>query len=226
MTETIGFLGGTGPLGRGLALRLARAGRDVVLGSREAERAEALAGEVRAAAGDGAGEVRGAVNRDAVRQADVVFLTVPFEGQRPLLEELGGELSGKLVVSCVNALGFDGGPHALNVAEGSSALEAERLAPGARVTAAFHTVSAKKLEDPSLPIEGDVPVVGDDAGDRQRVVELADAIGLRGVHAGSLRHSGTLEALTAMIIAVNKLHGTSAGIAFTGIDPARARPGA
>ncbi len=149
---------------------------------------------------------------------------MPFEGQRTVLEQVAHDLDGKLVVSCVNALGFDGGPHALPVAEGSSAEEARQLAPGARVVGAFHTVSAPKLEDLSRTLEGDVPVVGDDAHDRQRVVDLADAVGLRGVHAGSLRHSHTLEALTAMIISVNKLHGTSAGIAFTGIDPDRARP--
>ncbi len=224
MSETIGFLGGTGPLGRGLALRLAAAGHDVVLGSREAGKAQALADEVRAAAGEGAGEVRGGTNGEVAAQADIVFLTMPFEGQRTVLEQVAHDLDGKLVVSCVNALGFDGGPHALPVAEGSSAEEARQLAPGARVVGAFHTVSAPKLEDLSRTLEGDVPVVGDDAHDRQRVVDLADAVGLRGVHAGSLRHSHTLEALTAMIISVNKLHGTSAGIAFTGIDPDRARP--
>lgn len=226
MSETIGFLGGTGPLGRGLALRLAVAGHDVVLGSREAARAGALADEVRATVGDGGGEVSGGTNGDVAARADIVFLTMPFEGQRAVLEQVARHLDGKLVVSCVNALGFDGGPHAVPVAEGSAAEEARQLAPGARVVAAFHTVSAPKLEDRSAALEGDVAVVGDDADDRQRVVDLADAIGLRGVHAGKLRHSHTLEALTAMIISVNKLHGTSAGIRFTGIDPARARPSA
>ena len=216
--ETIGFLGGTGPLGRGLALRLAMAGHDVLLGSRDAARCELLAAEVREAAGSGAGDVRGMANADVAAQADVVFLTMPYEGQRPVLEQVGAALDGKLVVSCVNALSFEGGPHAIAVPAGSSALEAGELVPGARVTAGFHTVSAPKLEDPSATLDGDVPVVGDDGDDRQRVVDLANAIpGLRGVHAGSLRHSHTLEALTAMIISINKLHRTSVGIRFTGL---------
>jgi NADPH-dependent F420 reductase len=221
---TIGFLGGTGPLGRGLALRLAMAGHSVILGSRDADKAERLAAEVRAVAGDGAGTVTGAANEKVATAAEVCFLTVPYDGQQALLEQAAGDLDGKLLVSCVNALAFDGGPHRVVPEAGSAAQEAAALVPGARVVAAFHTVSAPKLEDPARTPDGDVPVCGDDAADRQLVVDLADQIpGLRGVHAGPLHHSGTLEALTALIISVNRLHKASAGVTFTGIDPTRVR---
>jgi len=213
----IGFLGGTGPQGRGLGLRFAIAGQSVLLGSRGAERARHTAAGLSGLSGPGV--IRGGSNADVAAQCDVVFVTVPYEGQRATLEPLGAALSGKLVVNCVNALGFSGGPHALAVEAGSAAEECRDLLPGARVTAAFHTVSAAKLIDPAVGLEGDVLVCGDDADDRQRVVELANAIpGLRGLHSGLLRHSGTLEAVTAMLIFVNKHYRTNAGIRLTGVD--------
>jgi NADPH-dependent F420 reductase len=220
-SELLGFLGGTGPLGRGLGLRLAVAGYPVVLGSRDAARAQDQAAQLKAQAGGG--DLRGAANEDVVRQADVVFVTMPYEGQRASLEGLAPHLDGKLVVNTVNALDFAGGPHAVPVAAGSAAEECRDLLPGARVTAAFHTISAPKLLDLDARLEGDVPVCGDDAADRERVVALAGAIdGLRGLHAGPLYHSGGLERLTAMIISMNKHYRTSAGIAFTNIRTAPA----
>lgn len=216
---TIGFLGGTGPQGRGLGIRLAIAGQSVLLGSRGAERARHSAAGMSGLTGSGT--VRGGSNADVAAQSDIVFVTVPYEAQRATLEPLGDALQGKLVVNCVNALGFAGGPHALVVEAGSAAEECRDLLPGARVVSAFHTVSAAKLIDPAVALEGDVPVCGDDADDRQRVIELANAIpGLRGVHAGLLRHSGTLEAVTAMLIFVNKHYRTNAGIRFTSVDTA------
>lgn len=213
----IGFLGGTGPQGRGLGLRFALAGYSVMLGSRSAERAEAQAAGIKILA-RGA-DVRGGANEEVAAESEVCFIALPYEGQRPTLESLTGQLEGKLVVNCVNALALDGGPHLLNVEAGSSAEECRQLLPGARVTAAFHTVSAPKLLDPDSALEGDVPVCGDDPADREAVVRLANVIGgLRGVHAGPLRHSRTLEAMTALIISINTLYRTSAGVRFTGID--------
>lgn len=217
MTELLGFLGGTGPLGRGLGLRLAVAGYAVLLGSRDAQRAEEQAAALKDAAGGG--DIRGAANPEVAADADVVFVTMPYEGQRPTLEGLASLVEGKLVVNTVNALEFAGGPRAVPVPAGSAAEECRDLLPGARMTSAFHTISAPKLLNLGSRLEGDVPVCGDDPADRERVVTLASAIdGLRGLHAGPLRHSAALEGLTAMIISMNKHYRTSAGIAFTNID--------
>lgn len=214
---TLGFLGGSGPQGRGLALRLARAGHGVFLGSRDEARgrdaAQGLAAHARGNPVEGGGN-------DQAAQADVVFVTVPYEAQRDTLEPLADALSASLLVCCVNALDFEGGPHARRVEAGSAAQECAQIVPGARVVSAFHTVSAAGLLDLDAALHGDVPVCGDDPSDRERVVRLANAIGgLRGVHAGPLRHSGALEALTAMLISVNKLYATSAGVHLTGVDP-------
>jgi 8-hydroxy-5-deazaflavin:NADPH oxidoreductase len=211
----IGFLGGTGPLGRGLALRLSLAGHQTVIGSRDADRASERAAELKALGGD----VGGAENREVASSCEICFLTLPYSALRPTLDGLEPALGGKLVVCTVNALDFDGGPHRRSVSAGSAAEECQELLPGARVTAAFHTVSAPKLLDPDASLTGDVPVCGDDEGDRARVVALASEIGnLRGLHAGPLRHSAALEALTAMIISMNRYYRTSAGIAFTDIS--------
>lgn len=217
----IGLLGGTGPLGRGLGLRLALAGHSVVLGSRSAERAAEQAAELKEVAGDA--DLGGAGNTDVAQACEVCFLTLPYDGLADTLREVAPALAGKLVVSTVNPLSFTGGPHWERPAAGSAAEECRDLLPGARLTAAFHTVSAPKLLNPDVPLEGDVPVCGDDREDRAAVVAFAGQIaGLRGLHAGPLRHSAALEALTAMVISMNKLYRTSAGIAFTSVDPDRA----
>lgn len=216
---TLGFLGGTGPQGRGLALRLARAGHPVLLGSRDPARANAEAARLADLAPGAA--IEGAGNLDVATRAYIVVVTVPYEAQRSTLDGLAGAIEGKVVVCCVNALAFDGGPHARRVEAGSAAEECRDLLPGARVVGAFHTVSASTLLDPDADLDEDVPVCGDDADARAEVVALADAIpGLRGVHAGPLRHAGTLEAMTAMLIAVNRHYGAHAGVRITGLPGA------
>ena len=133
---TVSVLGGTGEQGRGLARRLARAGQQVVIGSRSAERAQSIAAEM----GDG---VQGASNEDAARRGDVVIVAVPWDGHRELLAGLADELAGKIVVDCVNPLGFDKqGAFALTVEEGSAAQQAAAVLPNSRVVAAFHHISA------------------------------------------------------------------------------------
>jgi len=221
VTDRIGLLGGTGPLGRGLALRLALAGHAVELGSRDAGRAAETAQNLKERAQGG--DLTGSANAEVAQRCGVVILTLPYQALHATLHGLAPALDGKLVVSTVNALEFGDGPRRRHVAAGSAAEEAAHLLPGARMTAAFHTVSASKLEDPDAALEGDVAVCGDDRGDRQRVVELAEGVGLRGLHAGALHHSEALEALTAMIISINRLYRTSAGIAFTNVDPSRLR---
>lgn len=210
---TIAVLGGTGPQGRGLARRFAGAGLSVVLGSRSAERAE----ETAAALGHG---VRGAANADAAAEGDVVVVAVPWDGHADLLRELVGVLDGKVVVDCVNPLGFDKqGAFALPVPEGSAAQQAAALLPGARVTGAFHHVSAVVLEDPEIErVDLDVLVVGDDRDATDLVCALADAVpGMRGVFAGRLRNAHQVEALTANLISVNRRYKTHAGVRVTGL---------
>jgi len=213
----IGILGGTGPQGRGLARRLAAAGHEVVIGSRAAERAEKIAAEY--AETGGAGRIFGANNSDAAA-ADLVIVTVPYDGHAALLSSLTNELDGKIVVDCVNPLGFDKqGPFPLRIAAGSAAEEAQRLLPGSTVIGAFHHVSAMLLDDPSIDhFDDDVLVLGEDRKAIAVVCELASAIpGARGIYAGRLRNAGQVEALAANLIAINRRYKTHAGLNITGL---------
>ena len=203
---TIGILGGTGAHGRGLARRFAQAGHDVVIGSRKADRAQAVAASY-------AG-VRGGSNAEAAT-AELVVVTVPYEGHAALLRSLATELTGKIVVDCVNPLGFDKqGPFPLRVAAGSAAQEAQQVLPDSTVIGAFHHLSAVRLDDPELDrVDDDVLVLGEDRAAVQTVCELAGAIpGARGVYAGRLRNAGQVEALAANLIAINRRYRVNAGI--------------
>ncbi|MGQ0837703.1 NADPH-dependent F420 reductase [Actinokineospora sp.] len=214
----VGVLGGTGPQGRGLALRWAKAGIAVVLGSRSAERAEAAAAELRA--GAGVEHISGLDNTACAADADVVLVAVPWEGHRELLESLRDELAGKIVIDCVNPLGFDKqGPFALPVQEGSAAQQAEQVLPDSRVTAAFHHVSAIHLGDlERSEVDTDVLVLGDDREATDLVRALADAIpGMRGIYGGRLRNAHQVEAFTANLIAINKRYQAHAGIRVTDV---------
>lgn len=208
----IGFIGGTGPLGRGLGLRLALAGHDVVLGSRTADKAAAAAQEC-------AAPLRGADNRTACAEADLVFVTVPYEGQADLLPELADVLDGKVVVSTVVPMGFDArGPHPLTVAEGSAAEQCQVLLPGARIVSGFQSVPAPKLLKPDVVVDMDVPLLADDDEAAEQVAALCgDVKSLHGFAAGPLRLSSTVEALTPLIISINKRYKAHAGIRFAGL---------
>ncbi|MGQ0482705.1 MAG: NADPH-dependent F420 reductase [Pseudonocardia sp.] len=215
---TVGVLGGTGPQGRGLALRWAAAGLRVVIGSRDAARAAAAAAELAEQAGVDGEQVSGADNAGCATAADLVLVAVPWDGHDTLLRSLRVELAGKIVIDCVNPMGFDKqGPFALPVEEGSAAEQAAALLPESRVTAAFHHVSAVTLADLSVPeINLDVLVLGDDREATDQVRALADAIpGVRGVFGGRLRNAGQVEALTANLIAINRRYKTHAGIRVT-----------
>ena len=209
---TIGILGGTGPQGRGLARRLAEAGHPIVLGSRSLERAAQTAESI------GVDGVTGGSN-EAAAAADLVIVTVPYDGHADLLTSLAGQLAGKIVVDCVNPLGFDKhGPYALAVADGSAAQEAQRILPDSTVVAAFHHLSAVRLEDPEVQrFDEDVLVLGEDRDAVGTVIELAAAAlpGGRGVFAGRLRNAHQVEALTANLIAVNRRYKTHAGLRLT-----------
>ena len=214
----IGILGGTGDQGRGLARRFALAGHQVLIGSRSAGRAEAAAQQL----GHG---VHGLANAAAAREADVVIAAVPWEGHGELLSALAGELAGKIVVDCVNPMGFDKrGAYALTAAEGgpaegSAAEQAAALLPGSRVVAAFHHVSAILLLDPEVDtMDLDVLVLGDDREATDLVQALAGRIpGVRGIYAGRLRNCGQIEALTANLVSINRRYKAHAGLRITDI---------
>jgi 8-hydroxy-5-deazaflavin:NADPH oxidoreductase len=211
----VGILGGTGQQGRGLGRRLAMAGHQVILGSRDAGRAKAAAEGL---AGEGL-SVRGGENAEAAAAAEIVIVAVPWQGHGELLRGLADELAGKVVVDCVNPLERDErGPRPVDVAEGSAAEQAAAALPRSRVVAAFHHVSAVVLLDSDEPDETDVLVVGDDRDAKQLVVALADGVaGLRGVDAGPLRLARWVEGMTAVIIAINRRYKTRAGLRVTGL---------
>ncbi|ASU59627.1 MULTISPECIES: NADPH-dependent F420 reductase [Nocardiopsis] len=216
---SVAVLGGTGDQGRGLARRLALAGHTVHLGSRSAERADKAARELVEAESTPI-DVRGLDNASAAAAGDVVIVAVPWDGHRELLEQLAAPLAGKIVVDCVNPLGFDKkGPFALDVVEGSAAQQAAEVLPDSRVTAAFHHVSAVVLLDPEVEeVDLDVLVLGEDREATDVVRALAERIpGVRGVFGGRLRNAHQVEALTANLIAVNRRYKTHAGIRITGL---------
>jgi NADPH-dependent F420 reductase len=207
------ILGGTGEQGRWLARRLAMAGHPVIIGSRSRNRARATAQEV----GHG---ICGLANRDAIREANLVIVTVPYQGHGELLAGLVAELAGKIVVDCVNPLGFDeGGAYPLPVPEGSAAQQAATLLPGSRVVAAFHHVSAVLLLDPEAEtLDQDVLVLGDDPAATDLVQALAARIpGVRGVYGGPLRNCRQVESLTANLVSINRRYKTRAGLRITDI---------
>ena len=212
-TLRIGVLGGTGEQGRGLARRLALAGHDVVIGSRDAQRAAGIASEI------GLG-VRGLSNHDCADSADVVIVAVPWDGHAALLASLRDVLAGKVVVDCVNPLGFDKqGAFALRVEEGSAAEQAAGILADSRVVAAFHHISAVLLLDEAVDtIDTDVLVLGDDREATDIVQALAGRIpGIRGVYAGRLRNAGQVEAMTANLISINRRYKAHAGVRITDV---------
>ncbi len=209
----VGVLGGTGDQGRGLARRLAMAGQSVTIGSRDAARAA----DVAAALNVG---VSGASNEDCARESDIVIVAVPWDGHEALLESLVEPLNGKIVVDCVNPLGFDKqGAFGLAVDDGSAAQQAARILTGSRVVAAFHHISAVLLLDESVAtIDTDVLVLGDDREATDVVQALADLIpGIRGVFGGRLRNAGQVEALTANLISINRRYKAHAGVRITDV---------
>ena len=215
---TIGVLGGTGPLGAGLARRFAAAGVTVVVGSRDQAKGERVAEEIRTAVPGGS--CSGGDNAEIARQADLLVVAVPYEGHADLLRSLAAPLAGKIVVDCVNPLGFDKqGAYPLDVPEGSAAQQAAALLPESRVTAAFHHVSAPLLLDIEvLSVELDVLVLGDDRVATDTVQALAELIpGARGIYAGRLRNAHQVEALTANLISINRRYKAHAGLRITDV---------
>ena len=213
---TLAIIGGTGTLGSGLAARWAAAGYAIVLGSRNADKAQTAAATL--IASSGAPAPRGTSNADAARAADVVILTIPWSNHDQILAEIKPHTAGKIVVDTTVPLVPPKVARVQLPPEISAALAAQaRLGETARVVAAFHNVAAHKLQRDE-PIECDVLVFGDDPKDRTVVVALAEAAGLRGVHAGPLANAVAAEALTSVLIGINRNYKVDgAGIRITGI---------
>ncbi|CAM4181978.1 NADPH-dependent F420 reductase [Novosphingobium lubricantis] len=214
--QVIGVIGGTGNLGAAIAWRLARAGQKVLIGSRKAEAAQEKAAEL------GHGLV-GMANADAAAQADLVIVTVPFSAQEATLADIRPHVAGKIVVDTTVPLVP---PKVMRVqlpAEGSAAARAQALlGDGVTMVSGFHNVAAHKLAQ-DIDVGCDVLVFGDDKAARAQVVALADAMGLRGLHAGALVNSAAAEAMTSILIFMNKTYKVDgAGIRITGelIPPA------
>jgi NADPH-dependent F420 reductase len=220
---SIGILGGTGPQGHGLARRFSLGGLRVIIGSRDAQRAAERAAVIAAeCAAAGIAEVcTGASNADVCLAADIVIVAVPYDGHAATLSGLREQLGGKIVVDCVNPMGFDKqGAYALDVPAGSAAQEAAELLPESRVVAAFHHVSAPLLADPELStVDLDVLVLGADREATDLVQALAAVIpGVRGIYAGRLRNARQIEAFTANLISINRRYKAHAGLRVTDVD--------
>jgi hypothetical protein len=199
----VGVIGGTGPAGRGLAARAARAGHHVLLGSRELDRAVRIASEL---AGEGF-DITGCINEDAAH-AELVVVATPWDALVATVRPLATELRDKTVISMANALIKEGREMvAVYPARGSMAGQLQAALPGSRVTAAFHHLPAAKMEDLDSGLEADVLVCGDDPGARDETCRFIDTIeGLRAVEVGSLAQAGPIEAFTAVCITVNIRH--------------------
>lgn len=194
----IAILGGTGGLGGGLAIRFARAGRAVIIGSRDAERAAQAA----AALGPNA---RGGSNEEAAQAAPVVVLAVPAAHQLPTLQALKPLLEGRLLIDVTVPLVPPKVGTVQLPPEGSAGVRAQRLlGPATRVVSAFQNIAADLLRDPEATIDCDVLVTGNDKAARQEVVALAAEIGLRAWHAGPIENAAAAEALTSVLIQINR----------------------
>ncbi len=213
----IAVLGGTGAQGMGLALRLAAAGHEVTVGSRQAERARAAAAQLSERLGGRT--IAGAANRSAAGAAEIVVLTVPYAAQQATVQEVRGQLDDKILVDATVPLV----PPKVSVVQlpnGESAVAAVQrlLGDKVRVVSAFQNVSAQHLGELDHEVDCDVLICGDDQAAREVVVGLCQDIGLRGIHAGPIGNSAAVEALTSVLIAINRRYKVAgAGIRITGI---------
>jgi NADPH-dependent F420 reductase len=217
MAPTIAIIGGSGPEGRGLALRFAIAGYPIIIGSRDAGRAsEAAQGLLEIRAGL---PITGAANEDAASQADWTLLSVPYDGLEATTLALAPVLAGKIVTSVVAPLAFEAGTaHGVVVPQGSAAELVAGLLPDSKISSAFHNLSARDLLKPDMELEGDVIVCGNDDVARGQTVELANSLkNLRGVDVGDLSNSRYIEDLTALLLNVNKRYKAHSTIKLVGL---------
>ncbi|MFP4323100.1 MAG: NADPH-dependent F420 reductase [Anaerolineales bacterium] len=215
---SIAVLGGTGKEGSGLALRWAHAGYKVIIGSRDAERGAQAAKDLKETLG-GDYSITGGSNEDAAAQADLVVLSVPYAAHKPTLQAVQAHLAGKILVDVTVPL-VPPKVSQVHIPEGHAAtLEARAmLGDNVRVVAAFQNVSAVKLKDLKQPVDCDVLVCADDDDAKAEVMQLVEATGMRGIDAGPLANAVAAEALTAVLLHINKTYKVKgAGIRITGL---------
>jgi NADPH-dependent F420 reductase len=212
----IAILGGTGKEGAGLAVRWAKLGHSIVIGSRDAERAKAKAAELREAAN--ALPIVGHTNAEAAALGEIVVIALPANGLAATLPEVREGCRGKVVISTVVPLTF-GGPRLFTPPPaGSSAEEVHALLPDARVVAAFHHIAAHELADAEHPIDCDLLICGQDAAGKETVTQLGRSMGLRVLDVGALSNAGLLEGITAVLATVNRRYKLkNSGIKITGL---------
>ena len=218
---SIGIVGGTGDLGRGLAVRLAKAGHPLIIGSRNAEQAVSSAEAVSAVLADRGiahPAISGADNVATAQQGDIVFVTVPFGAHQPTLESIRDAVQGKVLVDVTVPLVPPKVARVQLPAEGSAGQIAQALLGEAvHVVSAFQNVAAAHLQA-DMEIPCDVLVTGNDKASRQTVIDLIESMGMRGFHAGLINNAAAAEALTSILININKQYKTHAGLRLTGID--------
>ena len=218
---SIGIVGGTGDLGRGLAVRLAKAGHPLIIGSRNAEQAVSSAEAVSAVLADRGiahPAISGADNVATAQQGDIVFVTVPFGAHQPTLESIRDAVQAKVLVDVTVPLVPPKVARVQLPAEGSAGQIAQTLLGEAvHVVSAFQNVAAAHLQA-DMEIPCDVLVTGNDKASRQTVIDLIESMGMRGFHAGLINNAAAAEALTSILININKQYKTHAGLRLTGID--------
>ena len=212
----LAILGGTGPEGKGLALRLAMAGEEVVIGSRDAARANDAAEALKELAPNL--QVTGDVNDVASQRGDTVFLTVPYEGQAALLQQVAPALAGKVVVNVVAPMVFNRGrARAIQVEDGSAAEESQKILADSQVVAALQNLSAEDLMQPDLTMESDVVICSDHREAKEQVMGLVQRIpNLRAIDGGALEYARYVESLTALLVNINRIYRCHSTIKIVG----------
>ncbi len=213
----IAFIGGTGPEGIGLAIRFAKSGNAVFIGSRTEEKAAEAVAQVTAAVPEG--EIYGGFNHEGAEKAEFVFITVPYAGHAAVLTELAEAIGDKIVVDTVVPMTFgEDGPTPAPPTAGSAAEEASELLPNAKVVSAFHHLDAKALQKLDAPMQGDVIVCSDHKTAKKNVMALVEEIEyVRAMDGGALANSKITEAITVLLIHVNKIYKAHSGIRITGV---------
>ena len=211
----LAIIGGTGKEGSALAARFAKAGVRTLIGSRDAAKAQTVAAAMNARLGT---NVEGYANRDAAARADIVLLSVPFDGMQPILEDLRDAVQNKIVINIASSLDPERKSRAKPPAAGSTTAEVQKFfGETVRVVAAFQNIAPEKLEGEEK-IDSDVLVCGGDRDARELVIGLIEKIGIDAFDAGAIQNAVAVEALTAAIIAINiKYKVKGAGIRLTGV---------
>ena len=218
MTEArIAIIGGTGPEGLGLAMRFAKAGHMVYIGSRSEERAAEAVEKVKAKLPEA--DIFGGINAEGAEKADFVFLTVPSDAHHDTLVDLEEVIGEKILIDVVVPMLWDkDGPKAVVVDEGSAALQAQALLPKAKVISGFHHLDGSELQKVDKPLQGDVIIAGDHKPSKKKVMDLVEQIEyVRALDGGGLASSHYLEEFTVQLLQINKIYKSHAGVRITGI---------